>query len=399
MEDGDDKSNPASTVQRKPSTYRGVGVGQKEKVSSTTTQPKAKATQKAKVEAPEVSATKPKAKAKTAPKAASAKPTTTQKKKKSNLDSLLADIRKEEVELDEKTLTDAETKKKEKIVKSMKDKKADFEKRYPGRGKEVMYATATKMAKKMESYEPEGEQIDEILGTGRVVAGQTQPGVNSGSKYTRAGTVQKVLGVTVPGSFNPGVSQSDVKRYNQKASPNTQIKPTNQSKDQDLGYKSGGQTTVGITPDKIEKPRPSFFKKPVPTATSTSTSSPSATPTPKPTTASDAMQQGLKGVPFIGAVADIAKKYDDRINYRNQSPEIRKQMGLQNSYEQEGDQIDEIAPLVAGGIAAGVAAVPYLVKKFAAPAINKSLDNASKDPNRRLVTGGTVGDLNKTKGL
>ena len=32
---------------------------------------------------------------------------------------------------------------------SMKDKAADFEKRYPGRGKEVMYATATKMAKKV----------------------------------------------------------------------------------------------------------------------------------------------------------------------------------------------------------------------------------------------------------
>jgi len=31
----------------------------------------------------------------------------------------------------------------------MKDRAADFEKRYPGRGKEVMYATATKMAKKM----------------------------------------------------------------------------------------------------------------------------------------------------------------------------------------------------------------------------------------------------------
>ena len=30
----------------------------------------------------------------------------------------------------------------------MKDKKDDFEKRYPGRGEEVMYATATKMAKK-----------------------------------------------------------------------------------------------------------------------------------------------------------------------------------------------------------------------------------------------------------
>ena len=52
-------------------------------------------------------------------------------------------------QLDEKTLTDAEMKKREEIVKSMKDKASDFEKRYPGRGKEVMYATATKMAKKM----------------------------------------------------------------------------------------------------------------------------------------------------------------------------------------------------------------------------------------------------------
>ena len=51
--------------------------------------------------------------------------------------------------LDEKTLTSTETKKKEEIVKSMKKNIGDFEKRYPGRGKEVMYATATKMAKKV----------------------------------------------------------------------------------------------------------------------------------------------------------------------------------------------------------------------------------------------------------
>ena len=63
-----------------------------------------------------------------------------------SLDDLL---KSEEFELDEKTLTTAETKEKERIVKSMKDKAADFEKRYPGRGKEVMYATATKMAKKI----------------------------------------------------------------------------------------------------------------------------------------------------------------------------------------------------------------------------------------------------------
>jgi hypothetical protein len=53
----------------------------------------------------------------------------------------------EEEELDEAKLSKPETKEKEKIVKGMKPKKAEFEKRYPGRGEEVMYATATKMAK------------------------------------------------------------------------------------------------------------------------------------------------------------------------------------------------------------------------------------------------------------
>ena len=66
-----------------------------------------------------------------------------------DLDDLLRSVRSEEVQIDEKTLTSAETKKKEEIVKSMKSKAADFEKRYPGRGREVMYATATKVAKKV----------------------------------------------------------------------------------------------------------------------------------------------------------------------------------------------------------------------------------------------------------
>ena len=55
---------------------------------------------------------------------------------------------KEEVELDERTLTSAETAKKEEIVKSMKKGLAGFKQRYGERAKEVMYATATKQAKK-----------------------------------------------------------------------------------------------------------------------------------------------------------------------------------------------------------------------------------------------------------
>jgi hypothetical protein len=152
MEGGDKKS---TTAERKPSTYRGAGAGQKERVSSGSYTPPTKKKAEKPTDPWEGSATtptKPKAKTKkaAAPKAkAPVATSTTKKKRKSKLDSLLADIRSEETQLSEKTLSSVETKEKERIVKSMKDKSADFEKRYPGRGKEVMYATATKMAKKI----------------------------------------------------------------------------------------------------------------------------------------------------------------------------------------------------------------------------------------------------------
>ena len=95
--------------------------------------------------------TPPKAKSKPA-----AKPKA--KKKTGKLDGLLADIRKEEIELDEKTLTSAETKKKEKIVKSMKKNLSGFKSRYGDRAKEVMYATATKQAKKVAEAIIPGEE-------------------------------------------------------------------------------------------------------------------------------------------------------------------------------------------------------------------------------------------------
>jgi hypothetical protein len=52
----------------------------------------------------------------------------------------------EEEGLEEKKMSKSKMKKREKFVKGMKGMAKDFEKRYPGRGKEVMYATATKMA-------------------------------------------------------------------------------------------------------------------------------------------------------------------------------------------------------------------------------------------------------------
>jgi hypothetical protein len=67
--------------------------------------------------------------------------------------------------------------------------------------------------------------------------------------------------------------------------------------------------------------------------------------------------------------------------------------------KEEVEQIDEIAPLAVGALAAGAAMAPALAKKFLKPAADRALDKAANNPNRRLTTGGTVGDLNKARGL
>ena len=64
--------------------------------------------------------------------------------------------KKEEVEIEERTMTSAETKEKEHIVKSMKKGLAGFKARYGSKAKNVMYATATKQAMKKEETVTEG---------------------------------------------------------------------------------------------------------------------------------------------------------------------------------------------------------------------------------------------------
>ena len=56
-------------------------------------------------------------------------------------------IQKSEIDLEERSLTEPEMKKREEIVKSMKKKMPGFKERYGERAKEVAYATATKIAK------------------------------------------------------------------------------------------------------------------------------------------------------------------------------------------------------------------------------------------------------------
>jgi hypothetical protein len=226
MEGGDKTPSAAHTRTRKSSTYRGAGVGTKERVSSGSYKGPEKKKSEPVADPWEGSGTTPpKAKTRKSTAQKSTASSTTKRRKKSKLDDLLTSIRSEayiidegqlrsgesyldyarrvEAEkrgistsktqkkmkvtiadkkaktpayvayksgdkrytaavgvdeslgLDEKVLTSAETKKKEELVKSMKKSASDFETRYPGRGKEVMYATATKMAKKIAEQAPE----------------------------------------------------------------------------------------------------------------------------------------------------------------------------------------------------------------------------------------------------
>ena len=78
-------------------------------------------------------------------------------RERSALTNMIKNIKEEEVQIDEKKLTDAEMSKREELAKKMK--KGDWSKRYGERGKSVMYATATKMAKKL----AEDATIDSVM--------------------------------------------------------------------------------------------------------------------------------------------------------------------------------------------------------------------------------------------
>lgn len=75
--------------------------------------------------------------------------------------------------INERSLSPGEEKKREKYVKGMKKVKGDFGKRYGDRGEEVMYATATKMAKK-ESVAEAMEVLRSVLNERTLTEGEEE---------------------------------------------------------------------------------------------------------------------------------------------------------------------------------------------------------------------------------
>lgn len=214
--ENDTKPSPAHTKPRSASTYRGVGVGTKERVSSGTSIPSPKPkptspTPKVTEKTVKASSEKPKTDVSSRQKAAALRatrrnPNISQEDLQRVISSVKESLESDDIPelrsrtvtnsssrsepsrrsrkspgelmrmlnpegtkkpkkkkkkvteeyIEERTLSSKETHEKERIVKSMKKNLPKFEKRYPGRGKEVMYATATKIAKKISE-----EYIDE----------------------------------------------------------------------------------------------------------------------------------------------------------------------------------------------------------------------------------------------
>lgn len=103
-------------------------------------------------------------------------------KRQAGVSKAIDRLSKEEVELDERTLTPGETSEKERIVKGMKKGLAGFKARYGDRAKSVMYATATKQAKNEEV-----ETVEEDIGAMQSVVGE-----NKGKKAIRVDTLKGV---------------------------------------------------------------------------------------------------------------------------------------------------------------------------------------------------------------
>jgi len=124
-----------------------------------------------------------------------------------DIDALL-----EVYELEEKKMTDAEMKKREEIVKSMKKGFAGFRQRYGKDAKSVMYATATKQAMKEDTVE---EEIDPKVRTKDTLKGQEPTsqkddvGPGSDGKSTKV----KFRG----GPMKEEVKKSDVPAFIRKA--------------------------------------------------------------------------------------------------------------------------------------------------------------------------------------
>jgi len=107
---------------------------------------------------------------------------------KEEIDEAITALEEAGYSVKERKLSSSEKEEREDIVKGMKKNKAGFEKRYGKRGEEVMYATATKMAKERGPGNPDRKKKEKTEESG-TVAGSVAPA--AGGKAKQGGIVGK----------------------------------------------------------------------------------------------------------------------------------------------------------------------------------------------------------------
>jgi hypothetical protein len=155
--------------------------------------------------------------------------------------------------LGEEEMTDAQMKKREKIVMSMKKGEAGFKQRYGKNWKNVMYATATKQAMKEDSSDEwEGEQLDEKRGAEAMKASGikqspdkllARTGMNMAHKFPRKG--QTNLG-NIPAMNTPGNSpETDAYAEKRRGDRAKELKPA-------IKASLGSHGPKGKLPEEVE---------------------------------------------------------------------------------------------------------------------------------------------------
>jgi hypothetical protein len=160
----------------------------------------------------------------------------------------------------ERKLSKPEMAKREKFVKSMKKSKGDFEKRYGERGEEVMYATATKMAKKKGKEETEESTVAGSVATAPAT-GKGKKGMIFGkgvyeSQITESYNRRLSQVLTEGMSINMSVGENGEKNLSVTASDDDAVKLAQILKLAGMGSASGYEETCpacGATPCGCEQ--------------------------------------------------------------------------------------------------------------------------------------------------
>jgi hypothetical protein len=165
----------------------------------------------------------------------------------------------------ERKLSKPEMNKREKYVKSMKKSKGDFEKRYGERGEEVMYATATKMAKKKGKEETEESTVAGSVATAPA-GGKAAKGMQFGKGVYEgqiAESFERKLNMITEGmSINMSVGEDGTKSLSVNATDEDAEQLAMILKMAGLGSQKSSGCGCGTTPCSCEQMEEDYSNSP-----------------------------------------------------------------------------------------------------------------------------------------